>query len=525
MSQLNSDCFSEIFEHIDDKVTLHSCLLVNRHWCKILVKILWRDVWNYNTLITCLPKESKEILYEKGIIISTSTPIFNYVTYCKILSDYHIKNGIERLLKNQQNILSSSSSLNNDNNNNNNNNNNIYNIIANEIYKMFMKQSSLKILGFESHFQNINFTSYPGAFECLKNLTDLHCRSNIYSEFFYHLSQICQNIQLLSIEFEMKISNGLLELISVQKNLKYLELNIWEYFEDLIPLLFNLPNTLIKLELNGGENLSIPLLFIEKFINLRELVLSLDGFLDFDKFQYSTTFPNLQILKFKCACPSYDLLIKFLENNGKNLRELYVDIVYDFSDDDNSLNLIIAKFCPNIRKFSSIYLYDLETLKDIFNNCQYLESLRINCDRCSNRKLLFDFIVKYSPKNFFELKLYDNPDIIKSNQEISLCFHCGEEDFPYHHCNEEDDDNNNNNNSNTNYYDLESESQEAAYEFFFKSWANRIPQKPISLIITTDYDLTENMKILIEKYSKLGVIKDFMISNNYYDDDDDDFYF
>src|ERR1043165_9640214 len=94
---LNVDCLNEIFENLgQDKVTLRSCLLVNRLWYKVSVRILWRDICNYNTLIACLPKESKEILCKKKIIISTTTskpPLFNYVTFIKNLSIHDI-NGI-----------------------------------------------------------------------------------------------------------------------------------------------------------------------------------------------------------------------------------------------------------------------------------------------------------------------------------------------------------------------------------------------------------------------------------------------
>ena len=74
MSQLPTDCLNDIFEYLkDDIITLHSCLLVNRLWCKSSVKFLWRDTSNYNyrtykTLISCLPNESKEILSKNGII-------------------------------------------------------------------------------------------------------------------------------------------------------------------------------------------------------------------------------------------------------------------------------------------------------------------------------------------------------------------------------------------------------------------------------------------------------------------------
>ena len=96
MSQLTADCLNEIFEYLeDDKFTLYSCILVNRLWCEVSVRILWRNSYinynsrTYNTLISCLPNESKEIISKNGIIISTQTskpPMFNYAAFCKTLS-------------------------------------------------------------------------------------------------------------------------------------------------------------------------------------------------------------------------------------------------------------------------------------------------------------------------------------------------------------------------------------------------------------------------------------------------------
>ena len=85
MSQFPVDCIEEILEYLEkDKITLYSCLLVNQLWCKISVRIFWKEIRNYNTLIACLPNESKEILYNNKIIFSTSTsklPIFNYASF------------------------------------------------------------------------------------------------------------------------------------------------------------------------------------------------------------------------------------------------------------------------------------------------------------------------------------------------------------------------------------------------------------------------------------------------------------
>ncbi|EXX78059.1 hypothetical protein RirG_018350 [Rhizophagus irregularis DAOM 197198w] len=114
MSKLPADCWNEIFEYLEDDIhTLYSCILVNRLWCEVSVRILWRNEQNYttsnfSTLITCLPNESKEILSKNEITILTPTlkpPIFNYASFCKVLSVNRVYYKIGRLLKNQQNIL------------------------------------------------------------------------------------------------------------------------------------------------------------------------------------------------------------------------------------------------------------------------------------------------------------------------------------------------------------------------------------------------------------------------------------
>ncbi len=79
-------------------------------------------------------------------------------------------------------------------------------------------------------------------------------------------------------------------------------------------------------------------------------------------------FPQLQILIIQNVFPKYELLIKFLENNGKNLKEFYVGEIKGYSN--NSLNFIfIVKFYPNLRKLSAGFKNnELETLKIVFDN-------------------------------------------------------------------------------------------------------------------------------------------------------------
>src|SRR5687768_5431899 len=125
MSQLSADCLNEIFEYLKDK-DLRSCLLVNRLWCQVSVRILWRYIHSYNTLITCLPSKSKELLCRNEIIISTPTskpPSFNYVAFIKYLATEEIINNIHKLSSFDENKTVS---------------------VVQEIFKMFMNQISLK---------------------------------------------------------------------------------------------------------------------------------------------------------------------------------------------------------------------------------------------------------------------------------------------------------------------------------------------------------------------------------------------
>ncbi|RIA87519.1 hypothetical protein C1645_878001 [Glomus cerebriforme] len=463
MNQLPADCLNEIFKYLDeDKVVLQSTLLVNRLWSEISVRELWKSIININTLIDCIPNESKEILRENGILILTSKhPMFNYPSFCKSLSvnqlNYKIKQWLNRERERQSNSIQ-------------NFNDKLY-LLTKEIFKLLMSQIySLRKLEFTDYSplkQNIIFTSYPGAKDCLNDLSVLHCDSDIYPEFYYQLSQICQNLQLLYVSFKKVISNGLSDLISVQNNLKYLYM--FQYYDckeltpDIITSLKKLPNTLTKLNIYGGDHY-IPLSFISNFKNLQELILSFRNIKSFEDFKLlqHVTFPQLYSLEFKYEHPRNELLMNFLENNGKNLKNFKF-----IKNDNNLLNLAIIKYCPNIRKLSGLTNNDTETLQMFFEGCQSLEIITIYCKRGFSEKEIFDVIVKYSPKSFYELQLNYLCDPISKI-------------FPH---------------------ELES---------FFIKWANRIPQKPLSLIIIDNGSYSSmrhgKNKNVIEKYVKLGII-------------------
>ena len=155
-------------------------------------------------------------------------------------------------------------------------------ILLQEIIKLFTGQiSSLKRLYLEigSSCSSFNtLTIYPRANDCLKNLSELHCYSSRDSELIYQLSQICHNLLSLTIMFKIDgiISNGLVDLISVQKNLKYLYIDICcNLSEMVITSLTKLPSTLTKLSIHG-KYYHMPLSFITGLTNLQKLKLSFE---------------------------------------------------------------------------------------------------------------------------------------------------------------------------------------------------------------------------------------------------------
>jgi hypothetical protein len=373
--QLPIECLDEIFEHLEkDKLTLYSCLLVNRLCCKIAVKILWRNILDFkssyqerslrvassifNTLIACLPNESKELIHKNEISIPTSTsnpPLFNYVEFCKVLSINEITIIVYKVLRSRNGL------------------------VANEIIKMFTNQnSSLKKFTYcHDYYYQLNtfFLYVPKA----RDLSELCCSSNLPSDFFNQFSKICHTLKSISILFNdkdvSKELKELKELITLQNNLKNLTLSAFNGFNwaSIIPAIIKHSQTITKLQLYG-DNDNLPFSFVSLFINLQVFIFSFtDGkyFEDFKKLQY-VNLSKLEILKIPYECPKSEYIMKFLENNGRNLKYIYIN------ENNKDLNLSIASFCPKIRSLALTFnQYEIDILKTIFNSCKNLESIKI----------------------------------------------------------------------------------------------------------------------------------------------------
>jgi hypothetical protein len=101
MSKLNKDVLYLIFEELkDDKMTLLSCLLVNRTWCEMIIPILWKDPWKRlgqgreksltNVIISHLLDETRK----KFLKNPYKRPLFDYISFCKTLDLCYIKRSL-----------------------------------------------------------------------------------------------------------------------------------------------------------------------------------------------------------------------------------------------------------------------------------------------------------------------------------------------------------------------------------------------------------------------------------------------
>ncbi|PKK61652.1 hypothetical protein RhiirC2_791494 [Rhizophagus irregularis] len=249
-------------------------------------------------------------------------------------------------------------------------------------YASFCKSLSLGVIicNIERFLKKQMVQNISDTRDCLKNISELQVYSNYNPAFFHQLSQICHNIRLLEIIIITSVSNGLSDLISAQQNLKRLQLIRDGYSTELrgIETLAEvIPNNLISIDIYGRRG--FPQVLLTCF---------------FEELQHAI-FPQLQTLEFKFECPEDDLLIKFLENNGKNLKRFHVQ------RNGHTLNLAVIDLCPNLNYIATKIMYDIEPILKLFiNSFQYLKYIDVYYEKSIFTKNNITVIMKGLTKNY-----------------------------------------------------------------------------------------------------------------------------
>lgn len=427
---LPPESMREVLENLnDDMSALHSCIFINKQWAQVALEILWRDISKFHdqyilnhaapkiisTLISCLPKESMDILRDRGlrIPISAKQPFFNYAGSCRYLdislinrmidlTVFPIKSSLTRYHHHSNNHNSNNSSNGNHNNDNNKNgkrsNSDKFTkyLIRQEIYKMFIDQCrTLKRLEYRD--KDILIPYFNNADISLSKLCELHCNTTLLSGTFYQMASICKNLEKIIVEDCSSDNEGLATLIEVQCNLKSLKIitkggpfgkgkfsgvgrfnrhDLSCRYSKIATAISSKSNSLIHFHIGGKLIKAIPSENISSLVNLQSLAItSHEGM---ENILTLSVFPKLRELKLKLIT-QLENVIQFISRTEGHLETIYFEVPCAYPSNQIPLfNRTVARYCPNLRYLNTWFFnQDVKEFKQLFIACPKLETLSV----------------------------------------------------------------------------------------------------------------------------------------------------
>jgi hypothetical protein len=441
MPHIIGDCLEIILNELRfDSTTLHSCILVNRLWCRIAIPILWKKFFYfyycnrtepnsrnkfYDIIIYLLPKSSKQLLIDKNILklpydnINESIPLFNYINFFSQISPNFIDNVIQKLNKSNNNKFQVEKNKQQQQQQQQQRQKHKNFILEQEIYKLFINNcNNIKIFQWET-IQPL--PRFLGASKCFSQLRFLSIDLELVNSIsLFEMSQICQNIEYLGLRNCNQDIPGLINFIDIQKNLQ--SLNFYLYNTGIKNQCLQLSEvierkaiTLKKFTIVSDITLISPKI-LPSLINLESL--EIDGramnkenvelhIKEWRKYLSLASFPNLQYLKTDWPFFREHLLIE--KSNG-NILEIRI---YRNNDPIYTKQLInsISTFCPRIERLTiCVEIDNFDGIKNIFLNCNQLKKIYLLTK--NEDKLICDDLLKilldYSSKIFYEFCFDDN---------------------------------------------------------------------------------------------------------------------
>ncbi|KAF0525702.1 f-box domain-containing protein [Gigaspora margarita] len=105
MITLPNECYYAIFNNLcHDYKNLFSCALVNRHWCRVIIPILWSKPKLKNIklirifLLTLNVNEQALLIPFKITLPSHPKPLFEYTNYITSINSDYLHNGVRSWL-------------------------------------------------------------------------------------------------------------------------------------------------------------------------------------------------------------------------------------------------------------------------------------------------------------------------------------------------------------------------------------------------------------------------------------------
>ncbi|RGB36554.1 hypothetical protein C1646_813951 [Rhizophagus diaphanus] len=223
----------------NDFSTLHSCILVNRLWCRLAIPLLWKDPFsisteNYNFIeiyLHNLNGDFKTKLNEYGIDkLLPSNTLFNYPSFIKYLNTHKLIFSVEKWfesLKLREFILNSETDF--------------KRLVYKSLFKIIIN-NEVKLHTFEIEFIIRSFHD-----PYLNDILELILQNTKNTNFIHNIG----NLNLHTIDYDnnhsLIIKNHILQIIELHQNLKKIILsyqNFPLYKSLLLSKDFNFSNTL-----------------------------------------------------------------------------------------------------------------------------------------------------------------------------------------------------------------------------------------------------------------------------------------
>ncbi|RIA89666.1 hypothetical protein C1645_824484 [Glomus cerebriforme] len=363
MSKLSKDVLYLILEEFqDDKKNLCSFLSVNKTWCKIIIPILWKNLWKYlkdeekflNVIISHLSKKSKNELKSKGINFmknSYQKLLFNYIIFCRHLNLNNLNEIINNIIIKRSEIS----------------------IIQKEIFKLFINSNTKFTHLYIPRQFNYEIHLILEAKRRFSELQFLSCNTRIKDDVLDGLKTLCEPIKELEFFIEEENNNyGIVKLIEIPRRLLKIRLLTNKIFNDK-SFCKILENSLIRHAPTTQyfKIIAEPITkLLLSFVNLRELELGGDSYIKWDCLK-NLTLPFIQILRARRV--PIQVLTSLIKNTSGTLIEINI----------NCISHDVAGLCI-LADNSQIFSFD--------------ESLLFNWN------FLFRILVGLSPTSLFKFK-------------------------------------------------------------------------------------------------------------------------
>ncbi|RIA90713.1 hypothetical protein C1645_875921, partial [Glomus cerebriforme] len=344
-SKLYIDVLNNIFEYNKDDIsTLHSILLVNRFWARIVVELLWENPFSYAHVKVKLHNHYVYKTYDKLLnvyrlfIDDCKELLFDYPSFIKTLNWKYLRcedDGVQ-------------------------------------LFNMFIRKST-KITELKLNCLNRGIEKYYARDEevlrCVKSLSQiksLKINDKIPSYWYLEIfSDIFNDLNTLTVDCYVSNNlHGLSEFIQAQKSLK--NLIIRNFFPIIKEGLKAQSNSIkyIKLAKNRVKENVESLTSLQYCSNLETLEFS---FWNLKKNECQTLskiiFPNLRSLIFDHSKIDCEDLINMIKVNGSNLKYLCLtNLHFLWSVETNLIEIDLIEISKNIKQFcSQLSTFKLQT--------------------------------------------------------------------------------------------------------------------------------------------------------------------